>query len=279
MSVNASPIIHALPYPALEAGNLSFPEGKYLAPAEMGKDGHSIKIEHQISGAPFLKALIEEKKAQFGCLLSVPKVGYRRLFLSETKKQTVEWEATIVGEPPKLRPVLVYTGEEKEYEFTGEHGVAEIWQGEKVFLPKGAKLARASFLNVNTSKHPFLRPEKDDTLDPGCLRVEANANEGFYFSIHAAPDVYRFIQNPGTEQALRLSILTAAVSRCFEILKNGYKEDDDNSNDAFSNLKILSDKLCDEFGSDWNDENFDPIHAATTLYPIHVPALADEEDE
>ena len=283
MSMKASPIVHALPYPALEAGNLSFPTGEYKVSTQVGKDGYSVEVEHQISGAPFLESLIADGVAQFGCLFSIPKVGVRRLDLTDTKKQTICWDTSILGEPPKLRPVLLYTGAEREYKFTKKHGVAEIWQGKKALLPEGAKLARASFFNITSSEYHFLRFKNKPEYASGSFNVEANTEEGFYFNILAAQDVYDLVQNPGKDAALRLAVLTSAVSRCFEILKEKYREREDDSNESLSNLTILREKLNTEYGCDWNDEDFDPCLAASKLYPIQIPASApyqeNEDDE
>ena len=278
MTVKSSPIVHALPYPVLEAGNLSFPEGGYEPSVEMGKDGCSVTIEHKIFGAPFIENLIKEGVVEFYCLFSVPKSGIRKLYKTK-KKGKIEWEDSTVGESPKLRPILIYTGEDKEYEFTKECGVAELWQGRKAILPKGARLARGGFLNVKASEYHFLRFTKDETYDRGSFNVEASTEDGFYFKISAAPDVFNFVQKNGMDQPLRSTILTAVVAQCFSILKYKYKETDDNSNEGFSNLKILSANLEEEYGHDWNDEEFDPMKAATKLYPFKVPSSGQEEDE
>lgn len=278
MSMKASPVIHALPYPTLEAGNLSFPNGDYQTPATIGKDGHSVEIEHQISNAPFLEKLIKNGDAKFGCLLSIPKVGFRELSLSDSKSQTIEWAEDITGEPPKLRPVLLYTGAEKKYKLTAKDGVAKIWQGKKVNLIKGAKLARANFLNVRVSEHSFLRFKKSDDYEPGTFTVKANTEEGFYFTVTAAKDVFGLVQG-GQNPALRLAVLTNAVTQCFAILKDDYKESDDDSFDSFSNLRVLSEKLHSKLGHDWNNDEFDSLLAATSFHPINIESSPDEEDE
>ena len=277
MSVKSSPIVHALPYPVLEAGNLSFPDGSYEPKVEIGQDGHSIAIEHNITGAPFIERLIEEGVVGFYCLLSIPKSSVRKLYKTD-RAGVIKWEKDIVSEPPKLRPILVYTGEDKEYTLTEECGVAELWQGKTLMLPKGARLARHHFLNVNSSEFSFLRFKKSDEYSRGMIDVKASTEEGFYFTITAALDIFNFVQRGGNDP-LRSTILTAIVARCFSILKEEYQENEDDSNDSFPNLKILSAKLEQECGFDWNDDNFDPMFAATKLYPFQVPYEKNMDDE
>jgi hypothetical protein len=277
MSIQSSPIVHALPYPVLEAGNLSFPEGNYEPIVKMCEDGCSVEITHQISGAPFIEKLIDKGLVEYCCLFSVPKSGIRRLYKTEVTGK-IEWVDTIVGESPKLRPILIYTGEDKKIKFTKECGVAELWLGKTITLPKGARLARGKFLNVNSSECQFLRFAKIPELPRGTFNVEANTEDGFYFMVKSSPDVFHFVQRPEMESALRSGLLTAVVAQCFSILKIDYNESDDNSIESFPNLKILSSKLMAEYGYDWNDEEFDPMLAATNLYPFQVPYSVEEDD-
>ena len=277
MSIKSSHIVHALPYPALEAGNLSFPSGSYEPKVEIGQDGHSIEIEHNITGAPFIEKLIEEGVVGFYCLLSIPKSSVRELHKTD-RSGVIRWEKDIVSEPPKLRPILVYTGEDKEYTLTEKCGVAELWQGRTLTLPRGARLARGSFINVKASEYNLIHLKKSDEHNPGTIDVEVSTEGGFYFVVTAAPDIFNFVKKGGNN-SLRSSILTAIAARCFSILKDEYQENEDNSNDSFPNLKILSAKLEQEYGYDWNDENFDPMLAATKLYPFQVSNEKNMDDE
>ena len=278
MSVKSSPIVHALPYPALEAGNLSFPDGNYEPNIKMGQDGHSAAIEHNITGAPFIERLIEEGVVGFYCLLSIPKSSVRKLYKTD-RAGPIKWEKDIVSEPPKLRPILVYTGEDKEYTLTEECGVAELWQGKTINLPRGARLARGSFQNVKSSEHNLIRFKKTDEYSRGMIDVKVSTEDGFYFVVNAAPDIYNFVQRRGINEPLSNSILTAVVARCFSILLNDYKENEENSNDSFPNLERLSENLKQEYGCDWNDESFDPMLAATKLYPFQAPHEKNMDDE
>ena len=286
MSMKSSPIVHALPYPALEAGNLSFPEGQYEADANISKDGRSVEIEHKISGAAFIENLIEDGLVKFACQLSIPKAGVRRLLITE-RKGVVELDESIMGEPPKLRPVALYYNERieniddaNEYELTEGCGVAEIWQGKKVRLLNGTRLARGDFLNITPSEYHFIRVKTSEDYDPGTFSVKPNTEEGFYFTVHAAPDVAKFIKNYGKDKTLRNSILTGVVGQCFSILKQDSDGSEEYSMEAFPNLVILSDKIKSQFDYDWTDkDNFDPMRVATMMYPIEVPKMLSDEDE
>ena len=139
--MDSSPIVHTLPYPTIEDGSISFPDGKYSINAER-KAVNKVDLVHEITGAPFLSKLIDNGDAKFGCLVSVPKTGYRKLDTCDSNKQKIEWELGITGEAPKLKPVLIYTNDDKEFKLSKDDGVADIWQGKKIVIPKGARLAR-----------------------------------------------------------------------------------------------------------------------------------------
>lgn len=155
MTVKSRPVSRALPYPALEAGNSSFPKGRYEPEITEGRDGRSVEIHHKIFGAPFIEKLIEEGKVGFYCGFSVPKAGVRKLH--ETgRKGKIEWEDSIIGEPPKLQPAVIYTGEDMKHTLTEQCGVAESWQGKTITLQKGARLARGRVPKANASRCPSM---------------------------------------------------------------------------------------------------------------------------
>ena len=103
--------VRSLPYPVLEDGNLSYPEGEYTVAIALQADGKSVIVHHRVKAAPFLDRLLAEDKAQYGCLVSIPLTGYRRLHLSRDVNQPVEWGINVVGEPPMLRPIIVSVAE------------------------------------------------------------------------------------------------------------------------------------------------------------------------
>ena len=279
MAMKSSAIVHALPYPVLEAGNLSFPSGSYETEVVVGSDGHSATVTHTISGTPFIEQLVADGTAEFYCHLSIPKSGVRRL-IKTGRHGSCEWDADIVGESPKLQPVVLYIGDEAEHELPESNDVAEIWQGRKVILPKGARLARGDFFNVNSSDHSFIRFKEDMDYSPGTFRVQESHEDGFYFTVWAHGDIVKFVQHYGDNDELRVATLTGIVAYCFSMLKNWHSSNDDDTNRLveFPNLKLLSAKLEEEIGWDWTDENFDPVLAATTMYPIRVPAPQPDDN-
>ena len=179
--------------------------------------------------------------------------------------------------------MLLYVGEDIEYKLTGDCGVAEVWQDRRIPLPNGARLARGDYFNVTPSDHALIRFKENTDYDRGVFTVSENSEDGFYFSVQAATDVHRFVRAPSENKDLRAAILTGIVARCFSILQERYKPSEvdeyESVIDDFPNLKVLSAKMIEKLEHDWTDDNFDPMLAATMMYPAQVPALQATEDD
>ena len=279
-------MVRSLPYPALEDGNFSFFDGSYTASTKLlGTSGTKVILEHQLSGAPLIEKLIEKGDAKYACLVSVPKTGYRKLHIADSNRQEIGWELDIVGEPPMLRPVVLYVAKGLSRKLTKSDGVAPIWQGKKVDIPKGARLASGRYLRPSSSIQSLLRVRHSKDMDSGSFLIEQNSNEGFYFSMEAASDIYRFIQNPQDNIELKNSIFTHALSQCLVILKSEYNmgEDDEDKDDSanhwkqHSNLVAFAEWLKTSGMPCWFEDGFDTVLVATKLYPIELPAIIEDE--
>ena len=277
-----SSIVRALPYPSIEAGNFSFPGGEYDVNFETF-DGISVEITHRIINAPFLQRLIDGEKAKFGCLVSVPLTSYRKLHLSDTSKQTVKWELKVVGEPPMLCPVVICL-EEIKHVFGQDDGVTEIWQCIEVVIPKGARLARGEYRRTSSSLSQLIKVSNIPEMKPGSFEVKACAEDGFYFNLNVAEDLFKFIQSHGQFSSLRRSILVHVASRCLEILSKDYglkPEEDENSRtwEIYRNLVALTNELEKKELPHWSEDSFSPEKVATSLYPLELPNKNDPEAE
>ncbi len=271
-------VVHSLPYPALDDGNLSYPDGIYNVEAKSLKGGASVQISHQLEKAGFIDSLLNQGKAKYGCLLAVPVTGHRSLSLSTNSVQTVEWDLGVVGEPPIIRPIIIAT-ETVKYKFTDTDDVAGIWVGKEIQIPKGARLARGKYLRSVSSFQSLLDIRENPDLEDGTFVVEANENDGFKFTINVASDVYNFINHSNSDLALYRSIGAHMVSRCFSILQEEQGLDDEYEKwTDHSNLRMLSGLLEENNLPHWSeDESFKPEQVALQLYPLILPRTDGDE--
>ena len=269
---------HSLPYPALEEGNLSYPRGTYRGAAKSLKNGKSVRVTHRLENAGFIEQQIKEGRAEYGCLLSVPVTGHRELRRSSSPSQDVEWDIGIVGEPPIIRPIVVAVKDIK-HTFSASDDVADIWVGRKIEIPKGARLARDTFLRSSVpSMQSLLNFIKDDTLSEGSFFVSADVNHGYRFNVYVAPDLFEFLGKPGLDDRLRMSIASHVVTCCFGILKQEFSNEEDGADfTEHSNLRMLKDLFEADDLALWTEDDFKPELAATRLYPLVFPDSADDE--
>lgn len=276
----AGEVLRSLPYPVLEDGNLSYPKGEYTVDADPQADGASVSIRHKIQGAPFLDQMLSLGQAKYGCLVSVPLTGYRKLHLSSDAHQLVQWDIAVVGEPPMLRPLVVSTTE-ITHTLRADDGVAEAWQGREIKLPRGARLALRRYLRASSSLFELLEINQDQNLPDGSFEVKPCEEDGFYFKATVAQDLSLFLRNSGGHEDHRRSILTHIVSRCFEILERDYRGQSDDREAAeweqFRNLKALSHELGRHYLPAWYEDGFSADKVATQLYP-HRPSPPESEE-
>ena len=87
-SPNSAVRTHA--FPALESGNMSFPEGRYLVGFKPGADASSLIVRHRIEGAALINDVIAEGLAQFVCTVAAPVSSYRVSHISESSTQVTQ---------------------------------------------------------------------------------------------------------------------------------------------------------------------------------------------
>ena len=272
--VHVGDVTRSIPYPVLEDGNLSYPKGEYHVSIVPQGDA-SVVVDHQLQGVPFIDRLLREGRCNYGCLVSVPLTGYRKIELSNDARQIVEWHINVIGEPPMLRPLIV-TVDEFKCTLDSNDGVNEAWQGQSITFPKGARIALRGYLKAFSSLNQLLEVVKDVNLPLGSFEVQPCTEEGFYFKVKVATDLFGFIQDHGGHQLHRGSILTHVASRCFEILKQNYGQsqvvnDDEEDWRQFRNLLALSEFLEQKDLKIWDEDEFSPEKVATCLYPHKLP--------
>lgn len=271
--------IRSLPYPTLEDNSLSYIDGAYEVSIAVNGKGAKVQLTHIIKGAPFIESALSKGTAKYGCLVSVPITGYRRLHLSDHPQQVVEVDAELVGEAPKLRPVILCV-EDIEHSFTKEDGVDEAWC-HPVKLTKGARLAAKGYYQQVASLVRMLQIKQDEKMEAGSLEVKASTESGFFFIARVAKDIYTYLQNPADNQPLYHSILTNIVTACFQILRTDYRSDPDEPEAGWKNfpdLRVLIGELEERNLPTWDDEDFRPEWVATRMYPHVVQAFSEDEE-
>ena len=278
-SPNSAVRTHA--FPALESGNMSFPEGRYLVGFEPVADASSFIVRHRIEGAALINDVIAEGLAQFVCTVAAPISSYRVSHISKSSTQVISWESSDLGEPPMFTPMVVVATPFTRTLDRQRDGVHELWDGRTVSFTRGMRLALSDVVLMRSSVLSMLIFERDPSLSGGQFCVEAEEREGFQFRAHLAPDLHRFLKHD-SEDPRRGHILTHIVSACFAVLKTDYSEDEEEEEGgwrSYRGLQAMADMLKEHGLPHWSGDDFSPELAATTLYPHAVADSSGDSGE
>ena len=267
-------------FPALESGNTSFPNGRYVVHFEPGQDGSSFTLRHRIEGAPLIDRAIAEGRVRFVCTVASPLSSYRVSHQSMESHQVIAWRNDELGEPPMFTPMLVVAERFDETLDRERDGVHDLWHGATVAFEPGMRIALSDVVLMHSSMSSLLLFMADDTLGDGQFYVEDSTEEGFRFKAHLAPGLHRFLQR-GSKDPQYSHIVTHIVSACLGILQRDYSDDErDEGWQSFQGLKALAESLTAHGLPHWSDSGFSPERAATALYPHRLspsPETAEEE--
>ena len=273
--------VRAHEFPVLEAGNLSFPNGRYIVGFEPRSDQTSFAITHRIAGAQLITDMISHGLTTFVCTVASPVSSYRASHVSETASQVVAWDEGDLGEPPLFTPMVVVSKPFSRTLDQAHDGVHQLWHGRSIKFQAGMRLAVGNVVQLRSSVLQLLSFHEEASLRDGEFQVKAETQEGFRFRVELASDLHTFLRYR-TDDPARAHILTHIVSACFGLLKSDFADDDDDDGGwrSYRSLQALAEHLQSKDLPHWSDgSEFVPELVATKLHPHRLRATADEESD
>ena len=272
-TTDPAPASRVFPWPVLEAGNGSFTNGIYSVSLSHEKQGRSFCLTHEVESAGLIVDWIKAGKVQFVCSVATPISAYRKLNVSFESTHIVEWKPEDLGSHPLFTPMIV-SGVPIEHSVDAEReGLDPLWDGKKLSLPKGAKIAVGPTFALQSGLLGLLDFILKKDLSPGQFRVKPDQGEGFKFKVHLAEDLYNYLYH-GRRELAGSNIMTHIISAALVCLKCDYSKDDGNEGwESFRNLVALAEVLEEKQLPHWSDEVFEPEFVATSLYPHTVPMM------
>ena len=266
-------------FPVLEAGNLSFPNGRYALEFEPGADRTSFILKHRLDGAPLISRLLIEDRARYVCAVSSPISSYRRTHVSRTPSQHIQWYAEDLGEPPLFTPMIVSTDSCELLLDQTRDGVHDVWHHQCVVLTKGSRLALGHVVQLRSSILQLLSFHANKELEDGTFFVDAETEQGFRFRVNLSVGLHAFLQYP-RKSGIRENIMTHIVTACLALLQRDFKEDsdDDGGWKSHRNLRAFAEFLESRNLLHWSDDEFHPERVATLLYPHTLPQEQEGEE-
>ena len=119
---------------------------------------------------------------------------------------------------------------------------------------------------------------KDQELEEGQFKVEANTDKDFRFKVSLATNLFTFMKYQGEDTSLlRQSIMVNIMTACLSLLQRDYSEVKE---EIYRNLKSLAEYMEKEgIKTLWYNCGFKPELAATKLKPHKVEGINTDEDE
>lgn len=272
----------ALPWPVLERGNISYPEGAYSIIVDYRgvKDrGQTVSIAHEITGAPLITRWIAQGKLRFTCAVAAPISAYRKLITNSEPSYTLRWDPHDIGSHPVFTPMIVTHTKVIHAVEAQKDGIDPLWDGHVLHLPKAAKVAIGPTFALKSGLLGLLNFRPDDDLKSGQFRLESSREDGFKFEVRLSVDLYRYLKG-GRSEDTGANVMTHIVSAALGVLASDYTTDDgDEGWASHPNLVALAALLEEKGVQHWSEETFDAALAATTLHPHRVPIEYRAEDE
>lgn len=267
-AASPNPSSRALPWPVLEAGNGSFPNGEYTVTCENRETGQSFILRHYVQDAPLIKQWQDEGKIEYVCTVAAPRSMYRKLHKSGTPEQLIAWQQQDLGEFPMFTPMLVAREYIRHIAVAESDGLNPLWNGRELILPKGSRIAIGPTFKFKSGIDGMLEFVEDKDLPDGQFRVMDSADDGFKFKVHLATNLHQHLKFRRDDPAGK-NIMVSIVSAAMSLLQRKYADDNEEEGGwrSFPNLSGLADLLQENGVSHWSDENFQPEWAATKLYP------------
>ena len=263
----------AFPWPVVESGNGSFPEGKYTVVCEDKDVGKSFQLTHSIQGASLIEKWADAGLLKFVCGVAAPISMYKRMHASSEPNQLIQWDREDLGEYPLFTPMIVTNEEIRHLVDAERDGVNHFWDGVELRLPKGARVAICDTFGFQTGLTGLFKFCQDDNLSPGRFRVEPSSEDGFKFMVHLSKGLFEYLQyhRQDTDGA---NIMVHVVSAALAHLQRDYSNDDGTEGwRSYRNLVGLAEVLEQKGLSVWWEDNFAPEVVATGLHPHVLPSV------
>ena len=276
------PEIKSFPFPVLSPDSMDYAAGEYEAGIARTDNGGVVVVRHHLHGENLIARLLQEGKAAFACIVSLPTTMYRRVFVSDTAattdRQQINYSEAGHGlrefavESPMFRPIVLVK-ETIEKTVSDGDGLDSLWSDAAVSIPEGGIIAYGDWQRFRGAMGGLLVVNRDNALPKGEMRIRPDHDGGFRFQVFVDEHLFKNLDTPPDGHGgHRRSVLTHALSDGFRLLQKDFS---DNWKD-YTNLRLVADKLAQSGIAHWGDEEFSPAEAATRLYP-HIFAETGED--
>lgn len=251
MNSYSQPILRA------DGNSVDFLDINYKNEVEPTAGGGEARVTNVLHGsnAGILQNLVDNEEAEWVIEIRSPAVLYSKSHHTREAIKNVTWD---INETGRHIPVFIISG------LVTIRKVAiptecfnEVWKDEETFtFAQGTYLARGIIFSAEPLLSSMLEFQCDDEARPGTMRIEG-PNEHIKFAVYLAKNIY-------TEIHRRRDVWVAALIGA--LAKFNPKDHDPDESRV---LREISLRLNEKGISDWRDEDYDPVAAATCLEPFY----------
>lgn len=262
MSDASYPVLHE------DGSSLDWRDASYGVSVNVNEQ--SATVDHSLSEAPALEALVNSGDAKWALEMRAPKTLFSKLALSETTVCTIDWDPRDVDGDLYLMPGLIAVKATR----LSTTGLIDLWGSDEIGVPAGAWLVRADVRSAKSDASSLLTFHVDESMGDGAMRVEPDTGGGqVHFNVWVSAATREQCRH---DRNLQVAALIGAFGRMAQIAEPD--PESDGREDPL--LARIRERLEERGVPAWDDPvQFDPVLAATTLEPLQVePAMHDEDE-
>ena len=268
------------PHPMLHGETLDYVDPQAYK-AEFRKPNEAlVEVTHVLKSPSLVAELVESGKAVFCCTVSVGGTSYRRTEKMEGGKA---WGGQVCVvqrlEIPKFgqsHEVFANAGvvllEEVALDWKEDYGLDSFHKVQKLSFQAHALLATSGWKRFYQSGALF-RIEMDKDMEGRAFRADVSYEPALRINIKMASELYDEVE-AGEEGAARAHVVCASLAMLLEKLHVLYQKQSDGDNlDETETAKLekaegLSQYLKSKGIPTWDDQNFNPVEAASMYKPV-----------
>ena len=294
--------IIALGFPVLDEDGAGFADGvSYTVSAAIQGESppRMLTVEHRLTGMSFVRDWVRSGDARFSTRLLFRNSARREAYpfegaWDESGEALLARQQIPVRflETPEVACSIVAARDRQLVVGHPESGLTDFWRaGERIDIPRYARIGRHATLAFDDgSLGSLIRVVEGKELDNGQMKTDVSPQapeEKKPVTLLCAKDVYdelqAFTEAPpsGSRDAMRSAIVTQALCAIYGYMHMLLCADYDSYNEEDTNptLRSHGERLKEETGLTWGDDDFNPSLAATQMRPYVIPKTDDTDDE
>lgn len=240
-------------YPLLRSdeSSLDWERARYKVQVSVRADAAT--VEHTLVNAPEIETLLRANLAVYALEVRCPQTLYSWIHRCPEHRFTVRWSQDYIDGLVYLIPGILTTRRVS----LPTTGLADLWGQDMIALPAHCWLAKGSIWASKNLAASLVSFTTDDKLKPGTMKIVEVPEAGEpHFMVFLASDLYERIH-------ISRDVQVAGLIGAFAKIQQSVIFDEESESSLV--VARLRENLQDAGIPTWDDEEWDPALAATTV--------------